>query len=368
MSSLEDELEIARQTVRTDGYPMSIGELTNLYRDGELKITPQFQRLFRWDDAQKSKLIESILIGIPLPSIFVAQDSEGNWELVDGLQRVSTLLQLQGLLNRQEFPPLRLIKTKYLPSLEGKTWEGGPEESLTPAQRKDIKRSKIDVKIVERGSDPKTKFDLFQRLNSFGSPLSNQEIRNAQLVGISPEFVSWINKLSTLPDFIQLLRLPDRELKRKYDEELVLRFLFLHQLNAEGVRSISNFQEQLEAFSVDLASSFDPTSHRTEKYDQVFRTTFHLLSEASDDVLRKWDTAKNYFTGGFSNTSFEAIATSLGYLLSTESPYRKNLEEVSKEFWSNDNIQNHFVTGKSTESRMKAVIPLGREVFQRNIE
>lgn len=76
-AAVEKELQDARQSVATDGYPMSIGELTNMYRDGELLIEPQFQRLFRWDDAQKSKLIESILVGIPLPSIFVAQDAAG---------------------------------------------------------------------------------------------------------------------------------------------------------------------------------------------------------------------------------------------------------------------------------------------------
>ncbi len=90
---LEAELKLARRTISTDSYPVSIGELTNMYRDGELIIRPAFQRLFRWDMTQKSRLIESILLGIPIPSIFVAQDDAGRWELVDGLQRVSTLLQ-----------------------------------------------------------------------------------------------------------------------------------------------------------------------------------------------------------------------------------------------------------------------------------
>jgi len=94
---------------------MSIGELTNLYRDGELIIRPEFQRFFRWTSIQKSRLVESILLGIPLPSIFVAQTLGGVWEVVDGLQRVSTLLELQGELKDGEgniLPPLRLDGTK----------------------------------------------------------------------------------------------------------------------------------------------------------------------------------------------------------------------------------------------------------------
>ncbi len=76
---LEAEIREARRSISSDGYPMSIGELTNLYRDGELKIRPEFQRFFRWSSVQKSRLVESILLGIPLPSIFVAQTETGTW-------------------------------------------------------------------------------------------------------------------------------------------------------------------------------------------------------------------------------------------------------------------------------------------------
>ena len=80
-SSLELEISSARQAISSDGYPMSIGELTNLYRDEELVIRPEFQRLFRWTPLQKSRLVESLLLGIPLPSIFVAQTKDGIWEV-----------------------------------------------------------------------------------------------------------------------------------------------------------------------------------------------------------------------------------------------------------------------------------------------
>lgn len=74
--------------MRTDAYQMSIGEIVNMYSEKEITIDPEFQRLFRWDIGQKSKLIESLLLGIPLPSIFVFENEEGGWELIDGLQRI----------------------------------------------------------------------------------------------------------------------------------------------------------------------------------------------------------------------------------------------------------------------------------------
>ena len=78
---LTDEILAAQRAVKTDAYQMSIGEIVNMYIDGELVINPSFQRLFRWESHQKSKLIESLLLGIPLPPIFVFETDDGTWEL-----------------------------------------------------------------------------------------------------------------------------------------------------------------------------------------------------------------------------------------------------------------------------------------------
>lgn len=361
MKALEAELEEARRAIHTDGYPMSIGELTNLYRDGELVIRPPFQRLFRWDDSQKSRLVESILIGIPLPSVFVAQDEGGKWELVDGLQRVSTLLQLQGLLDVDDFPPLVLTGTRYLPSLEGAVWESETEFSLTSAQRLDIKRAKIDLKIIQRGSDPKTKFDLFQRLNSFGSKLSNQEIRNAQLVGVNPDFVEWLAELANRESFVALLRLPENDRSMKYDEELALRFLFLHSKSDEEISKIRNFQDELEEFSVGLALTF--SNEISEPLGDTFAETFDRLQTADEDLLRRWDPQKSRFTGGFLNTSFEALAVGLGYLIRNGLHARTDLREAAIEFWNEPEMTKKFATGKSTEARLRLMVPKGRAIL-----
>jgi len=343
---------------------MSVGELTNMYTGGDLIIRPPFQRLFRWDDDQKSRLIESILIGIPLPSIFVAQDDEGRWELVDGLQRISTLLQLQGLLDPVLFPPLTLTATKYLPSLDGLVWEDleSSELSLTPAQRRDIKRAKIDLKIVQRESDPKTKFDLFQRLNSFGSQLSNQEIRNAQLVGVNANFVEWISELASFGPYASLLRLPDGDLKRKYDEELVLRFLYLHTKSDEEIAAVRNFQDGLQEFSIALALSFDDTYK--EHAESVFQETFDRLNEADEKIFGRWDAQKSDFKGGFLNSSFEALAVGLGYLVHNGEEVKPDLRQCAINFWGLEAMTTRFATGKSTEARLAIMVPAGRGIMR----
>jgi hypothetical protein len=119
--TLEQQVRKARLEISAETISMSVSELTNLYREGILQIRPEFQRLYRWSQEQKSRLVESILLGIPVPSLFVSQSESGRWELVDGLQRVSTLLELQGLLVNADGtmrPPLVLRGTKYLSRLD----------------------------------------------------------------------------------------------------------------------------------------------------------------------------------------------------------------------------------------------------------
>ena len=93
--ALSMEVDERRKEIRTDGYPMSISEWVSLYENDEIDIHPEFQRIYRWNDTQKTNLIESLLLGIPIPSIFVSQRKDGVWDVVDGLQRLSTILNLE---------------------------------------------------------------------------------------------------------------------------------------------------------------------------------------------------------------------------------------------------------------------------------
>lgn len=233
--SLQEEIEKARSEIRTDGYPVSIGEWISIYEKKELDIHPEFQRFFRWSPVQKSRLIESILLGIPVPQVFVAQRKDGIWDVVDGLQRLSTIFQFVGILRDEAgklSPPLELEKTTYLPGLAGMRWQDDthPDRSLTNAQRLLIKRAKIDVSIILRESDEQTKYELFQRLNTGGSPLSDQEMRNSLLVMLNRQFFQWLKSLSDDLNFLEATALSDRAIEEQYDVELVLRYLSLRTL------------------------------------------------------------------------------------------------------------------------------------------
>ncbi len=363
-TALENEVSEARHSISSDGYPMSIGEITNLYKSGELIIRPEFQRFFRWTGLQKSRLVESILLGIPLPSIFVAQNDSGVWELVDGLQRISTILQLQGELEAEpgvKADPLVLSATKYLPSLEGKVWESdNPNGCLSSAQRLDIKRSKIDLKIIKRESSPQAKFDLFQRLNSYGIQANAQEMRSALIVAISPEFLVWLESLTHHPSFQECVPLNERLIEERYDLELVTRFLFLHNMMNDmlSLSKLRDLPNLLDDWSIKSAQTFPEGVYKLEA---VFKSTFdHISDNGSEFIFKRYDPNKNESRGSFLNTSFEIFALGTGYNIANGIKLNKNLVSTVKDFWRHQKAG--FATGKSTEARLVEFIPLGRKL------
>lgn len=364
---LETQVANARRTISSDGYPMSIGELTNLYRAGELIIRPEFQRFFRWTATQKSQLVESILLGIPLPSIFVAQTAGGKWELIDGLQRVSTILELQGELrdaNGNLLPPLQLEETKYLPALENRTWENvRPERSLSEAQRLDVKRSKLDIKIIKRDSSPQAKFDLFQRLNSYGTTLNSQELRSALIVSVSPEFLVWMESLASYAGFIASTQLSDRMIEERFDLELVTRFIILHNRPASRL-TLTSLRDLPQVLDNEIVSLAFEHPRGIESISKTFETTFDAIADHGGELtFKKWDSAKQEFRGSFLSTAFEVFALGVGYHAAHSRPFRTDILDAVKEFWARPKMQAGYATGRSTEARLIQFIPEGRELM-----
>ncbi|WP_112330724.1 DUF262 domain-containing protein [Cereibacter johrii] len=364
--SLERQIEEARMSVSADGYPMSIGELTNMYREGELIIRPAFQRFFRWNEVQKSNLVESIILGIPIPSVFVSQNEAGKWEVVDGLQRISTILELQGELigvDGKKRPPLQLTGTKYLPALEGCIWDGPSQNaSLSNAHRLDFKRSKIDLKIIKRTSSKEAKYDLFQRLNNYGSRLSPQEIRSALLVAVSPDFYEWVEVLARSDNFTSAVQISDRLIDERYDLELVLKFFMLCQLSGEDLilSRLRDFNSVLDDFSVRMASEYPGNR---DVLEHVFEESFRIIQDrGGPDLFRKWDKEREEFRGAFLNTAFEIFAAGIGYNVMADNGVKIDLLSAAKEFWALPGMQSGFATGKSTEWRLSKFVPIGREL------
>lgn len=339
MSILQEQIDQARMQVNTDSYPMSIGELINLYDDDELDIHPEFQRVYRWSDEQKSRLIESILLGIPLPSIFVAQRRDGVWDVVDGLQRISTILSFLGKLKDEDGnvkKPLVLQATKYLPALQDKVWEDrhNPDKEINIEIKRIFKREKIDVKIIKRESDNETKFELFQRLNTGGSKLSDQEVRNCMLLMHNPEAFFWLKKLTKDQSFISTLPISDKQSEESYDAELALRF-FIYRNSSPVIRKEhTDVAPYLNAEMIRLFDTKNEFDFALEK--QIFIKTFAIAEAALDDAaFKKYNHQKQKYEGAISLPVYEAASLGLSKLI-----------EANK---YSDGQLNHLFTEKTKE-------------------
>jgi len=364
--SLLDDVNERRREIRTDGYAISISEWVSLYENKEIDIHPEFQRFYRWTEAQKTNLIESLLLGIPIPPIFVSQRSDGVWDVVDGLQRLSTIYLFMGVLkdeNGNNIEPLTLSGTKYLPSLEGKKWNqpDAPDDSFSQELRLIIKRSKINVSIVLKESDEKAKYDLFQRLNTGGSNLSPQEVRNCILVMLNKELFTWLQQLSQYPAFQECIALSDRPLSESYDVELALRFIIFSLIEEDALRAIGDVGVFLTDRMSDLAIDGNFEKNR---WEQLFKQTFDLLSGTlAERSFKRFDVQKGKSVGGFLLSQYEVVAFGIAYNLE-RGTVAVDLDERVRGIWANREYTDWTGSGITATRRLPRIIPLGRRTFE----
>lgn len=308
---IDDEILKGRNEIRTDKLDMSYGEITNLYEDLELIIRPEYQRLFRWTPTQKSRFIESILIGFPTPAIFVAEDENGVWELVDGLQRISTVLEFMGVLKDAHDDPvtpstlIRAGSKPTLPSLKDATYR-----NLSLQARLAIKRAVCRVDVIKIGSNQTIKYDVFERLNTGESELTPQEVRDCSFRSIDPDFTEWIDKLAQFGPFRDNLYLSEHEEKTLFDRGLVLRYFTMKNTYREIEHDVEPFITDYVRAILEQERDFDVPEEQT-----LFEETFGLIADAmKDDSWRH--IRKGRHTGPFSVYVFDTV--SVGVALNVE--------------------------------------------------
>lgn len=201
--------------IRVDTKPFNISLVYDMIKDGDINLSPDFQRQFVWTDVgARSRLIESIMLRIPLPVFYLAQDYEGRLQVVDGLQRLTVIEQF--LDNK-----LRLRDLEYLKDEEGKVFRhDDPGRCIDQRYRKRIMQTQIMMNIIDAQTPVDVKFDIFKRINQGGRPLNAQEIRNCMS---SPETRKLLHSLSRSPDFLAAT-CSSVGTVRMQDQEIALRF------------------------------------------------------------------------------------------------------------------------------------------------
>ena len=253
-------------------YDLTIKELINMAAEGILNIAPDYQRQFRWDEGRQSSLVESIFLGIPVPSLFMATNADGSWELIDGVQRLSTIIHFGATKEEWEkiygtttpYKPLKLTELKKLQSFNDRTFADLPYDVKLKFKLASMKATTLTDK-----SDKNVRFDLFERLNRGGVILSDQEIRSCVYRG---KFNDFLKELAQYPNFKVCVRLTDSQENDATREELVLRF-FAFLNNYKGfVHSVVDF---LNDYMEEASQRFN-----YESDGKIFKVVFDELAKA----------------------------------------------------------------------------------------
>ncbi len=354
------ELSEGRKEIKTDSYSMSIGELLNLYTEGELQLDPAYQRLFRWSDEQKSNFIESILLGIPIPPIFVAQKEGGKWSVVDGVQRISSILQLTGDLKNKE--PLTLTTTRKLPSLEGFTWLTLPDDI-----KRILKRSKFGINIILTENSIQAQYELFQRLNTGGLHLEPQEIRNCLIIMLSEPFYDKINDLKTYTNYKSTLPLSDEKFKIEHHMELILRYFIAKNGKTKFENYKVSYTHLSEFIDKETVKLIEDDSFNIDTEITLFKKVFDLLNETlGADSFKKYIDAKDRFEGPFVESSFEAIVPGIANNYDKiKSISKEQLIQNIKDIYKDTLYLEYSERGTKAITRMKGLTEFSNQYFSK---
>ncbi|CAM6088697.1 unnamed protein product [Calypogeia fissa] len=203
----------------------TVSSLLDKIRRGRLDLRPSYQRDYVWDKRTASKLIESVLLNIPLPTMFFHERSQGHLEVVDGKQRLTSIWSF---MEEQRFPDgteFALTGLEVLDKLNGSKYTD-LEESLREA----MQDFALNVHTISRHSDAEVVFEVFERLNMGSTQLNEQELRNCVFQG---RYNDLLEELSRHPDMLKVFR-HDTPHKRMRDREFILRFFALRRSGIEN--------------------------------------------------------------------------------------------------------------------------------------
>jgi hypothetical protein len=210
------------ESIKVKTKPALVDSIVSRITHGEIDLAPDFQRHAGiWNDLRKGRLIESLLLRIPLPVFYVAADVKENWSVVDGLQRLTAI---NDFVN-DRYP---LSNLEYLSQLNGLLFS----QLGRPMQRR-IRETELVIHVIEPGTPEEVMFNIFRRINTGGMRLNGQEIRHAMHRGPARDFLKRLAETDEFKKATDWSVKPDR----MADRECVLRFLAFRLTRWEDYRS-----------------------------------------------------------------------------------------------------------------------------------
>lgn len=312
-----DEIKVTTRTMTVD---LLMGRLA----DGVLKLQPDFQRKAGiWNDVKQSRLIESLVLRIPLPSFYVSEDDDEEWEVVDGVQRLTAI-------SRFVRPPsddqaLRLSGLEYLKG----DFDGYRFQDLPPRLVRRIRETEFTFHVIESNTPPAVRFNIFARINTGGMPLTHQELRHALVPGKARDILKQWAESELFRKAVDYSVKPDR----MADREMVLRYFAFWNMPTPESYSRRDFGE----FLMDAMKDINRLRRReVDEARETFESAMRVAREVfGRDAFRKKYSAGDTWRKPINRALFESIAVNIAKMTVAQQ------RQLTRR---RDNVRSAFIT------------------------
>lgn len=339
--------------IRITTKSFTLREIVSQIEDGDIDLSPDFQREYVWRPRQRTRLVESILLGIPLPAFYFDQSENGSYQVVDGVQRLTTIREFMSGNHT-----LSQVDLEYLKDLHEVSY--GNLDSVLVRR---FRATQIVVHVIEPQTPDEVKYDIFNRVNTLGSPLSAQEIRHAMSGEHSRELLRTLvedDRFDAATDFQYWRNDANgervRNSARMTNRELALRFCAFRHLPIEEYRKHSS----LDAFLMYFTRQIDGADKSTEICDaelDKLKQDFFNAMDAAEKVLgraafRRWPVNAER-RGPINRAVFEAQANALAdYPIEHLLEYKVDIVTAFRKAFDEEDYTRSVTVGTGSPARV----------------
>ena len=334
---------------------VNLGSLIDQLENEEIELQPDFQRASDiWDITKKSRLIESILLGLPLPSFYFSEDPISHkLSIIDGLQR---LCAIRDFVLRKD-NPLVLQNLQFLPAFNGKDYS-----SLERPEIKRIKSLKITMNTLRKGTPNDVKYIIFQRVNTAGEPLKPQEMRHALNQGAAASF---IKELAELDSFKRATNYSIKP-KRMEDRDFVNRFVAFYI-------GYKDYTGELDLFLNDKMGELNKMTEQQRQqikkaFDKSMVCCYNIFKE---DTFRKRND-ENHKRKPISKSVYDTVSVNIAWLSDAQrdqlSVYAKDFRKGMMDLFNNSKLINSISTGTGQKYNVELRFERVRNLINQIIE